>query len=426
MDRQKVESSSGVFEKTTLPNGIRVLSERFPAVRSISLGLWIDVGSRNEPDKLAGVCHFVEHMVFKGTKHRTARELASALESIGGSLNAFTSREQTCFTARVTDEYLAEAIDVLADMSCHATLKQSDMTKEKQVISEEIKESIDNPSDFVHDLFQQTYWGNHPLGRPIMGYQKSIKALRRSDMLRFIQDHYRTGGVVVAAAGAVSHRDLVRLVQKKLNFGKGDIPRPQELITPSASRSIIQSNDNRQTHFCLGFPGVGYNTPDRITALVASVYLGGGMSSVLFHRVREISGLAYTVYSFSDFYRDGGLFGIYLGTDQTHLRRAFNIVMAECRRLKKTTLSSTELDKVKAQIRGQIILSMESSSNRMNRIARFELMMGRYQTYRESLREIDRVTPAKVREICNRLFDESRMAFTVLGPAEKDMFSDFV
>jgi len=426
MDRQKVESSFGVFEKTTLPNGIRVLSERFPAVRSISLGLWIDIGSRNEPDNLAGVCHFVEHMVFKGTKHRTARELASALESIGGSLNAFTSREQTCFTARVTDEYLAEAIDVLADMTCHATLKQSDMTKEKQVISEEIKESIDNPSDFIHDLFQKTYWGNHPLGRPIMGSQKTITALRRADMLRFIHDHYRTGGVVVAAAGAVSHRDLVRLVEKKLSFGKGEVPKPLPLIAPSDTRSVIQSNDNRQTHFCLGFPGISYNTSDRITALVASVYLGGGMSSVLFHRVRETSGLAYTVYSFSDFYRDGGLFGIYLGTDQTHLRRAFDIVMAECRRLKKKTLSSTDLDKVKAQIRGQIILSMESSSNRMNRIARFELMMGKYQTYHESLREIDRVTPAKVREIANRLFDESRMAIAVLGPAEKNTFSDFV
>ncbi|MBI5266746.1 MAG: insulinase family protein [candidate division Zixibacteria bacterium] len=426
MDRQKVESSSGVFEKTTLPNGIRVLSERFPAVRSISLGLWIDVGSRNEPDKLAGVCHFVEHMVFKGTKHRSARELASALESIGGSLNAFTTREQTCYTARVTDEYLTEAIDVLADMSCHATFKQADMTKEKQVISEEIKESIDNPSDLIHDLFQKTYWGSHPLGRPIMGSQKSIASLKHPDMLSFIRDNYRTGGVVVAAAGAVSHRELVRLVEKKCTFAKGHMPTPLPLVAPATARSIMQTDDNRQTHFCLGFPGVGYNTPDRITAMVASAYLGGGMSSVLFHRVREEKGLAYTVYTFTDFYRDGGLFGVYLGTDKTHLRKAFDIVMAECRKLKKKTMSSAELDKIKAQIRGQIILSMESSSNRMNRIARFELMMGRYLTYRESLREIERITPAKVREIANRLFDESRLAITVLGPVEKNLFSDFV
>lgn len=224
MDRQKVESSSGVFEKTTLPNGIRVLSERFPAVRSVSLGLWIDVGSRNEPDKLAGICHFVEHMVFKGTKHRSARELASALESVGGSLNAFTSREQTCFTARITDEYLAEAVDVLADMSCHATLKQADMTKEKQVISEEIKESIDNPSDYIHDLFQRTYWEDHPLGRPIMGTQKTITSLHRADMLKFISAHYRTGGVVFAAAGAVSHRELVRLVERSFGSARAKSP----------------------------------------------------------------------------------------------------------------------------------------------------------------------------------------------------------
>lgn len=426
MRHQRVESSSGVFEKTTLPNGIRVISERFPAVRSISLGAWIDVGSRNEPDKLAGVCHFIEHMIFKGTKKRSARELASALESIGGSLNGFTTREHTCFTARMTDEYLAEAIDVLADMSCHATMKQSDMVKEKQVISEEIKESIDNPSDFIHDLFQMTYWDDHPLGRPIMGTQKSIGALRRADMLNFVKDHYRTGGVVVAAAGAVSHRDLVKLVEKKFRFGKGTIPAPQRLIAPTHTRSTIQTNDGRQTHFCMGFPGVAYDTPERMATLAMSSYLGGGMSSVLFHRIRETSGLAYTVFSFTDFYRDGGLFGVYLGTDKTHLRRAFDIIMAESRKLKKTLLSSSELDKIKAQIRGQIILSMESSSNRMNRIARFELMLGRYQTYRESLKEVDRVTPARVREMANRLFDEKQIAITVLGPSEKNIFSDVI
>jgi predicted Zn-dependent peptidase len=426
MKRQRIESPSGVFEKTTLSNGIRVISERFPAVRSISLGVWIDVGSRYEPDKLSGVCHFIEHMVFKGTKRRSARELASALESIGGSLNGFTTREQTCYTARVTDEYLSEAMDVLADMTCHAGMKQSDMVKEKQVISEEIKESIDNPSDFIHDLFQMTYWGEQPLGRPIMGTQKTIGALKRSDMLTFVRDHYRTGGVVVAAAGAVSHRELVKLVEKKFRFTEGEIPSAKPLLAPKGTRSIIQNNDSRQTHFCMGYPGVSYDTSDRMAALVLSTYLGGGMSSVLFHRIRETSGLAYTVFSFTDFYRDGGLFGVYLGTDKTHLRKAFDIIRSEIGKLKKTQISSPELDKIKAQIRGQIILSMESSSNRMNRIARFELMMGRYQTYRESLKEVERVTPARVCDLANRLFDNSRLAITVLGPSEPKVFADVV
>lgn len=426
MERHRVESPSGVFEKTTLPNGIRVISERFPAVRSVSLGVWLDVGSRSEPDKLAGVCHFIEHMIFKGTKRRSARELASALESVGGSLNGFTTREQTCYTARVTDEYLAEAIDVLADMTGHATMKQSDMTKEKQVISEEIKESIDNPSDFIHDLFQMTYWGDHPLGRPIMGTQKTIGALKRSEMLKFVAEHYRTGNVVVAAAGAVSHRELVKLVEKKFKFAGGNAPQPDKLITPAKTRSIIQTNDSRQTHFCMGYPGICYDTADRMTALVLSTYLGGGMSSVLFHRIRETSGLAYTVFTFTDFYRDGGLFGVYLGTDRKHLRRAFDIIRSECGKLKKSKMSNAEIDKIKAQIRGQIIMSMESSSNRMNRIARFELMMGRYQTYKESLHEVARVTPAKVCELANRLFDNSQLAITVLGPSEPGVFSDVV
>lgn len=426
MKRQRVESPTGVFEKTTLSNGIRVISERFPAVRSVSLGVWIDVGSRHEPDKLSGVCHFIEHMFFKGTKRRSARELASALESIGGSLNGFTTREQTCYTARVTDEYLAEAMDVLSDMTCHAAMKQSDMIKEKQVISEEIKESIDNPSDFIHDLFQKTYWGDHPLGRPIMGTQKTIGALKRADMIQFVRDHYRTEGVVVAAAGAVSHQALVRLVEKKFRFTEGPIPLSKPLLAPSSTRAVIQNNDNRQTHFCMGYPGVNYDTSDRMAALALSTYLGGGMSSVLFHRIRETSGLAYTVFSFTDFYRDGGLFGVYLGTDKTHLRKAFDIIRSEIGKLKKTRISSPELDKIKAQIRGQIILSMESSSNRMNRIARFELMMGRYQTYRESLKDIDRVTPARVCDLANRLFDNSRLAITVLGPSEPNTFGDVV
>lgn len=426
MNRQRVESPSGVFEKTTLSNGIRVISERFPAVRSISLGIWIDVGSRHEPDKLSGVSHFIEHMVFKGTKRRSARELASSLESIGGSLNAFTTREHTCYTARVTDEYLSEAIDVLADMTCHATMKQSDMVKEKQVISEEIKESIDNPSDFIHDLFQMTYWGDHPLGRPIMGTQKTIGALKRGDMLKFVTDHYRTGGVVVAAAGAVSHRELVKLVEKKFRFTRGDAPEAKPLTEPTGVRSIIQNDENRQTHFCMGYPGISYDTADRMTALVLSTYLGGGMSSVLFHRIRETSGLAYTVFTFTDFYRDGGLFGVYLGTDKKNLRRAFDIIRLEIGRLKKTRIAQSEIEKIKAQIRGQIILSMESSSNRMNRIARFELMMGRYQTYKESLREVERVTPARVCDLANRMFDNSRLAITVLGPSEPNTFSDII
>jgi predicted Zn-dependent peptidase len=422
----RVVSPSGVFEKTTLSNGIRVISERFPAVRSVSLGAWIDVGSRSEPDRLAGVCHFIEHMVFKGTKHRTARELASALESIGGSLNGFTTREQTCYTARVTDEYLSEAIDVLADMACHPTMKKSDMSKEKQVISEEIKESVDNPSDYIHDLFQMTYWEDHPLGRPIMGTQKSIMALKYADMISFVKAHYRTEGVVIAAAGAVSHRELVKLVEKKFKFASGEIPEAAPLKSPVRKRSTIKSTDNRQTHFCMGFPGVAYDAGDRLTAVTLSTYLGGGMSSVLFHRIRETKGLAYTVFSFTDFYRDGGLFGVYLGTDQVNLRKAFDIIMVECRKMKKNLLSSAELDKIKAQIRGQIILSMESSSNRMNRIARFELMMGRYQTYRDSLKEVERVTPARIRDLANRLFDESRLAITVLGPIEKGTFSDII
>ncbi|MCP4684859.1 MAG: insulinase family protein [bacterium] len=425
--RNKSAARDGsLYRKTTLRNGVRVVTERLPSVRSISIGVWFDVGSRNETPEENGLSHFIEHLVFKGTRSRNARQIASALESVGGSLNAFTSREQTCFTARVLDEFLPEAVDVLADITCRATFTPTNMKRERLVICEEIKESLDNPSDLVHDLFAETFWGKHPLGQPIMGTIETMQAMPRARLMKFLNRHYRSGSVVVAASGSISHDRLVKIVREKFDFPPGVADQAPIAERISAPRKILQQDNSAQTQFCLGFPGFAYGDRRKMAVMVMSSYLGGGMSSVLFQKIREQRGLAYSVYAYHDFYRDSGIFGVYLGTDQTHVRQAYDLIIAECRRLKKRKLAAETLDQVKAQIKGHLTLGMEATSNRMNRIGRQELITGEYFTLEDALQAIDEVTASDVCEIANLTFDESQIAVTALGPIDKKAFSDVV
>lgn len=422
--KSQVAPGEALYRKTTLRNGVRVVTERLPSVRSISIGVWVDVGSRNEQPDENGLSHFIEHLVFKGTRNRNARQIAAALESIGGSLNAFTSREQTCFTARVLDDFLPEAIDVLADMTCRATFTPTNMNRERLVICEEIKESLDNPADLVHDLFAQAFWGRHPLGQPILGTIDTMMKMPRARLMKFINRHYRSGSVVVAASGSISHDRLVKLVREQFNFPEGlsEPAAPAERIDPERVR--LREDDSAQTQFCLGFPGLAYGDPRKMGMMVLSSYLGGGMSSVLFQKIRERYGLAYSVYAYHDFFRDSGIFGVYLGTDRKHVRQAYDLIIREFRRIKKRRLNANVLDKIKAQIKGHLTLGMEATSNRMSRIGRQELMIGQYFTLEQAIEAIDRVVPSDIIELANLTFDESRIAITALGPIDKGEFSD--
>lgn len=412
------KAGSGDYCKTELSNGIRVVTETVPSVRSASIGVWFDVGSRYETASENGLSHFIEHMVFKGTRRRSARAIAASLESIGGSLNAFTSREQTCYTARVLDEHVEDAIDVLADISCHATFTQTNIDRERTVICEEIKESLDNPADLIHDLFSRTFWQAHPLGRPILGPADNIRTVSRATMLDYRRRHYRSGSVVIAASGSIRHRDLVQLAKKHFPFPDGRGEAPQAAVLPVRSSRHVMQRDSSQTHLCLGYPGYSYGDQRRMIALVLNAYLGGGMSSVLFQKVREERGLAYSVYSFLDLYKDSGIFGAYVGTDREKLEQAVSIILREFSRLKKTRLPDSRLKTVKEQIKGQLTLGLESTSSRMNRIARLELMLGIYQPLSMTLKEIDKVTSADLVELARELFDERRLAVAVLGPVE--------
>ncbi|UCE23526.1 MAG: insulinase family protein [Candidatus Zixiibacteriota bacterium] len=422
-DRQTA-SYSGLYQKTTLRNGLRVITEKMPSVRSISLGVWVDVGSRNESGDNAGVTHLVEHTVFKGTRNRSAKQIAASLESIGGSLNAFTSKEQTCYTARILDEHLDLAVDVLSDLVCNASLTPVNIGREKLVILEEIKESQDTPSEYIHDLFASTYWGNHPLGRPILGEKSSLVKLRRPAILDYIKRNYCTSSIVVAAAGSVSHRKLVRLARETFCFNRGEA-HPYIGARRSRSRNVVfRSTRNHQIHVCLGYPSVEYSSDEKLAALIIQAYLGGGMSSVLFQKIREEKGLAYTVYTFNEFYRDAGLMGTYLAADKKSLKACLQITFQELDRIKKRRLSTRSLDMVKAQLKGQLTLGMESTYSRMNRLARMELMMGSYFPLKQTLKAIDRIKTSEILELANKVFNHSELALAVLGAADKSVVED--
>ena len=414
----------GSYRKTTLKNGLRVVTEKVPSVRSISLGVWLDVGSRNETADENGVSHLIEHMLFKGTKLRSARQIASALESIGGVLNAFTSRENTCFTARILDANLATAVDLLADMTCHSTLSPKNLELERKVICEEIKESIETPADHIHDIFASTFWGEHPLGRPILGLEESMMGIPRAGIRNYMDRHYRSGSVVVAASGSVSHDSLVRLAREKFSFRDGKAQPPLSAQRDGSPKSKVVDDGNNQTHLCLGYPGLAYTDPQRTCVSVMNAYLGGGMSSVLFQKIREEKGLAYTVYTFHDFYQDAGIFGAYMATDKNHLPQTIEISLKEFDRLKKRRLTNTRLDQVKTQIKGLMALSMESTSARMNRLARHELMFGKYIPLSNTLKDIDKVSPSDILEMANRIFDNSHLTGTVSGPADSQVFEN--
>ncbi len=323
------------YSKTVSKDGLRIISEKVPSAHSISIGVWIDVGSRDERKQENGISHFIEHMLFKGTKKRSAKKIASSLESLGGNINAFTSREQTCYMAVILDEHLEQAIDVLSDILMNSTLTPKNIDCEKSVIVEEIHEVRENPSDLVHENFSENYWRGQPLGRSILGTEENVLSFGRKDIKGYMKENYLSERIVIAAAGNVSHRKLVGLVKKKFNFPKGFGSRGEAATSPSDFSKHIYTNNSAQNHVCLGFPGIRFSHADRYNLLGLYTYLGSGMSSVLFQKIREEKGMAYSIYAFADFFRDNGLMGIYFGTDKQHLPEAIETTLKELRKVKK-------------------------------------------------------------------------------------------
>ncbi|UCD94104.1 MAG: insulinase family protein [Candidatus Zixiibacteriota bacterium] len=408
------------FNGTKLASGLRVVTEKIPFARSVAIGIWIDVGSRDEIKEENGISHFIEHMLFKGTRTRSPQKIAAALESLGGSLNAFTSREQTCFHALVLDEHLEQAVDVLSDILMNSTISTANIKLEKGVVIEEIREVNETPSDRIHELFSDSFWRGQPLGQPIMGTEKNVRSFDRRRLRAHMRKHYCADRIVVAAAGNVFHRKLVELVKEKFDFpSQGVESRANRIKNPTGFSAELFRNGSRQTHICLGFPGISFADPLKYSLLVLHYYLGGGMSSVLFQKIREEKAMAYTVYTFSDTYSDCGVFGTYLATDRKHFHDAIDTILKEYSKVKKFRLPNSKLDRIKDQLKGNLLLALESVSSRMNRIGRHEIMTGQYLSVKEAIARIDAVTADDVIEIARQVFNAENLTVTALGSAFK-------
>ena len=414
---RQVENSH--YRKTSLENGVRVVSETIPHVRSVSVGIWANVGSRVYGPAQNGISHFLEHMVFKGTKNRNVREIAQSLESLGGYLNAFTTKEQTCFYARVLDTNLGEAMDVLADLVLHATFEKKEMEREKLVVIEELKNAEDDPEDIIHDYFERSIFPDHSLGYPIIGTEENVRHFRQDDLRSHVSRHYQPGRIVVSAAGNVDHDILVRLARKyfrRIRTTAGENARIAGPVRSAPGTTVEYRRPINQAHICLGTLAYSIAHPDRYTLMLTNALLGEGMSSRLYQTIREKHGMAYTVYSFVNLLSDTGVFGAYLGTDRKNIQSAIELVYKELDRLKRRPVSAAELQRTKSQIKGTLMLGLENMSGRMIRLGSAELYVERYVSLDTILERVDDVSPDDILRVSNDVFDEKRFSSVIIRP----------
>lgn len=408
------------YQKTVLDSGIRVVSETIPYVRSVSVGVWANVGSRDESGAENGLSHFLEHMVFKGTKSRSVREIAQSLESLGGYLNAFTTKEQTCFYARVLDEHIEQAVDVLSDLVQHATFRKEELEKEKMVVIEELKNAEDDPEDIIHDYFEKALFPTHPLGYPIIGTEKNLRSFTRQDLQLHVAAHYTLRNFVVAAAGNVDHARLVRLVEKYLRRGNDSQHSGARVQAPTRPAKVASQEYTRQiqqSHLCVGTVGYSIRHRDRYPLMVMNALLGEGMSSRLYQTIREKHGLAYSVYSFVNLLSDTGSFGAYIGTDRKNLANAGELLYIEFEKLRRKPVSVAELDRTKSQIKGTMMLGLENMSGRMMRLGSSELYFNTFTSLDAILKKVNAVTPEAIYRVANDLLREDRLSTVVIRPS---------
>lgn len=418
--RPAVAADTDRFDRTELPGGLVVLTEAMPGVRSASLGVWVRAGSVHETPEQMGVSHMLEHMVFKGTRRRTARDLALVLERLGGSLDAYTTREHTSFQARILDTDIDIALDTLSDLVLHPLLRHEDLELEREVVLEEIATVDDTPDDLVFDLHAEQLWGSHPYGYSILGTVDTVTAMTAADLQRVHAQRYYPGNMVVAGAGNVEHEAFVEKVatmfaDTRTTYNAATVGATTPSLTAASARDCIERT-TAQTHLVWGRPTFGHGDPRRFALVLLSNAFGGGMSSRLFQRVREELGLAYAVYSFQSFYADAGLNGVYVGTRPEYADKAEAVVIEELTRLAADGITQVELDDVKGQVKGQIVLSLESSSARLHRLAGTELYGEPFRTMDEITQLVDAVTLDDIAELAAEYFRPDRQTLLRLGP----------
>lgn len=404
------------IRREVLPNGLSVITEEMQHIRSVSIGIWIKTGSRDEDKQWNGISHFVEHMVFKGTQHRSAEEIARQVDSIGGNIDAFTAKECISFSIKVLDEHLPIAMDVLSDLVLNPVFDEQDITRERGVILEEIKMDEDNPDYLVHEIFTQNFWKDHPLGRPILGTRDTVKRFEREPVFDFYGQRFSPGNVIITAAGYLKHEQFVALVQKYFAamkpVGNGFHSAPPKIIP----RIILRNKKSlEQVQICVGVPSYPITHERRHSSYILNTLLGGGMSSRLFQNIRERQGLAYAIYSDLNPYRDTGCLSVYAGTSRASAAKVVESIVSEFGKLKKEVVSPEELRRAKDQLKGSLMLSLESSTARMSNLARQEMYFDRFYGLDELIAKIEAVTAEELQELANNFFQTENVAVTILG-----------
>jgi predicted Zn-dependent peptidase len=414
------------IRRTRLDSGVRVVTEALPELRSVCVGFWVGVGSRDEHDDEQGATHFLEHLLFKGTAQRNAADIANAVESVGGDMNASTMQEMTAFYVRVPQEQLGGGIDILADVVWSPSLRAEDVDSERHVILEELRMRDDSPGELVHDVFAGAMFPGHPLGREVLGSQPSIAAMTRDTIAKYHREYYRLSAIVVAAAGDLRHDDVVEQVAARSEVlppdGAGDIVRSGGLAP--AKPLAVHTRDSEQVHAVVGTRAIPRNDPDRYPLTVLSQALGGGMSSRLFQEVRERRGLAYSVYSYRIAYLETGAFAVYVGSAPARIDEAIEVVSTELDRVMRDRgIGRDELDAAKGHLKGSMALSLETSNSRMHRIGSSELILGEVMSLDELVGRVEAVTPNDISRVVDRLFAGGSRTLAVVGPVDETAFT---
>jgi len=409
-----------MYRKTVLDNGVRVISERIDHFRSVSLGIWLAVGSRDEVTEQNGISHFIEHMIFKGTNTRNSLEIAKELDAIGGLSNAFTGTEYTCFHSRVLDKHLPVLAEILSDIFLHSTFDSQELNRERQVILQEINMLEDTPDEQIHVLFGKLFFMNHPLGMPVLGTPQTVSSITRDTILSHIEQFHTPERILVVAAGNVDHEGLVSRFRSLFESLEYREEPPQRRSAPQAHAGVLATQkDLEQVHVCLGGSAPYLSSETRFAAAVLNTILGGNMSSRLFQEIREKRGLAYSIYSFLTAYMDTGMLGIYLGTDRKEVNRALKVINREIKNIQAGDISETDLAATKEHLVGSILLGSENTDSRMMRIAKNEYVFGRYIPYEEVVERLEKVQVEEVVAVAKESFATGRVSLTTLGPIEE-------
>jgi predicted Zn-dependent peptidase len=415
-----------MVSRSVLPNRLRVISEAMAGVPSVTVGIWVENGSRFETEQQNGISHFLEHLFFKGTNRRSAAMIAEEIDAVGGVLNAFTSKEYTCYYVKVLAEHLSLAIDLLADIFRHSRFEPAEIDRERAVVLQEISQIEDTPDDYVHDLFNLRYWPGHPLGFPICGRVETVQEFGQKDLLDFLAQRYQPDRIIIAAAGNLTHKVLLEWVEREFGDLAGATGNEAGLPPVAARGLFAVEKPLEQVHICLGTPGIPQTAPERYVGYLLSTALGGGMSSRLFQEIRERRGRAYSIYAFLSSYRDAGYLGIYAGTSAEWVEEVVSVIRDELRKIAETGLHPEELARVKNQLKGNMLLGLESSDSRMNRVAKNEIYFGHDITPNEVATHIDAVTNDQILALGQRLLRPEQMALALLGDLKGHRISDTI